>query len=272
MIRQQTRNYLSHSGAREQNCLIVQLQTLPEAFIAVFEAMSEENRWDDVTHCVRYGVVRIEWSSCKFKSSEAKGENELLSCLRCDLFCALLLRRGIQIVPPCSGQLQLSWDDKSLLCFYSCFFIRKHRTNLRNPLTLFIFESITEEVVLHCDVIFQCPLTLSEVTQVNVCKLPLLLPQVTVAQSYACRNPWKQKQIEIDLHTSKGSQPWVHSPSDSPIPLKTTWKRGMTGRSTKLSSCWTRASLTVLYPAMNTILSLPRLRLNTGPYSWASCS
>lgn len=56
------------------------------------------------------------------------------------------------------------------------------------------------------------------------------------------------------------------------MPLKITWKRGTTGRSTKQSSWSTRASLTILYPEIYTILSLPLLRLNTGPYSRASCS
>lgn len=63
-----------------------------------------------------------------------------------------------------------------------------------------------------------------------------------------------------------------HIQANSPMPLKITWKSGTTGRSTK-ESCWlTRASLTILYPEINTILSLPLLRLNTGPYSWASWS
>lgn len=57
----------------------------------------------------------------------------------------------------------------------------------------------------------------------------------------------------------------------SPSPLNTTWKRGTIGRSTKLSSWLTRASFTILYPEINTILSLPLLKLNTGPYSLASC-
>lgn len=57
----------------------------------------------------------------------------------------------------------------------------------------------------------------------------------------------------------------------SPIPLKITWKRGTMGRSTKLSSWLTRASLTILYPEINTVLSPPLLKLNTGPYAWASC-
>lgn len=58
--------------------------------------------------------------------------------------------------------------------------------NLYNLLALFVFESFTDKAAFHFDVLFQCPLTLSKVTQVSVGKLPLLLPQVTIAQSYAC--------------------------------------------------------------------------------------
>lgn len=57
------RDYLSPSSASKQNCLIVQLQNLAKACITVFIAMSKDHRADDVTHCIRYGVLRIEWSS-----------------------------------------------------------------------------------------------------------------------------------------------------------------------------------------------------------------
>lgn len=57
-----------------------------------------------------------------------------------------------------------------------------------NLFALFLFESFTHEVAFHLNVVFQWLLALSEVTQVRVGKLPLLLPQVTIAQSYACGN------------------------------------------------------------------------------------
>lgn len=63
----------------------------------------------------------------------------------------------------------------------------------------------------------------------------------------------------------------IHAHTNSPMPLKTTWKRGTIGRSTKQSSWLERASLTILYPKIYTILSLPLLRLNTGPYFSESC-
>lgn len=55
-------------------------------------------------------------------------------------------------------------------------------------LTLFLFKSFTQELAFHLNVFFQRPLTLSKVTQVSVGKLPLLLPEVTIAQSYTCGN------------------------------------------------------------------------------------
>lgn len=57
-----------------------------------------------------------------------------------------------------------------------------------NLLALFVFESFTEEVAFHFNRFLHWPLTLSKVTQVRVGELPLLLPQVTIAQSYACGN------------------------------------------------------------------------------------
>lgn len=53
-------------------------------------------------------------------------------------------------------------------------------------LALFLVESFTEESVFHFDVFFQRLLALAEVTQVSVGELPLLLPKVPVAQTYAC--------------------------------------------------------------------------------------
>lgn len=156
-----------------------------------------------------------------------------------------------------------------------------------NLLALFLFESFTEEVAFHFNTFLHWPLTLSKVTQVRVGELPLLLPQVTIAQSYACGNVisdylqckhccmWFENTMWL-YRTSfilwETSVPWcVQGLTHSPRPLKMTWKRGTIGRSMKLSSWLTRASLTILYPEINTILWLPLLRLNTGPYSLASC-
>lgn len=56
--------YLSPSRAGEQDGLVVQLEKLAKGFITVFEAMPEDHRADDVTHCIRYDVLRIEGLSC----------------------------------------------------------------------------------------------------------------------------------------------------------------------------------------------------------------
>lgn len=69
----QIRNYLSLRRAGEQNGLIVQLQKLAKALIAVFKAMSEEHRGDDVTHAGRYGVVGVEWSSWEYVEFNLSG-------------------------------------------------------------------------------------------------------------------------------------------------------------------------------------------------------
>lgn len=60
-------SYLGLSRASDYNGLIVQLQNLPKALITVFEAMSEDHRGNDVTHCNGYDVVGIKWSSFQFK-------------------------------------------------------------------------------------------------------------------------------------------------------------------------------------------------------------
>lgn len=59
---------------------------------------------------------------------------------------------------------------------------------IKRLLALFIFESFTQELAFHLNVVFQIRLALSKVTQMCVGKFPLFFPHVAIAQCYACVN------------------------------------------------------------------------------------
>lgn len=74
--------------------------------------------------------------------------------------------------------------------------------NLQHVLALFLFKSLANEVAFHLNVVFQRLLALPKVTQVCIGKLSLLLPQVAVAQSYACGEVMS-KYLESKTHSTK---------------------------------------------------------------------